>query len=218
MRHEHTALHRMAITPSIPQSIKRGGRRQTREQLGYIVAGGAHVLWNKSMVGGLSFRVLSKTHGPDEILERVDAFLTRFREDLAAQSSDETLLGKHKASLVANLLEPPKTLVGEALLHWAEVANETREWRRARLVADAVEAATLPELVALYDRLVLDSRERRKLSVLVHGNRHPMPPPHLAQPAAPEGVVYLKEDEWLAFRAARPLFPCTPGYPNSSRL
>lgn len=39
--------------------------RQTREQLGYIVAGGAHVLWNKSMVGGLSFRVLSKTHGPE---------------------------------------------------------------------------------------------------------------------------------------------------------
>ncbi len=38
---------------------------QTREQLGYVVAGGLHLLWNKSMIGGLSFRVLSKTHGPD---------------------------------------------------------------------------------------------------------------------------------------------------------
>lgn len=146
----------------------------------------------------------------------MEAFLPRFRDDVLAQLSPEAL-AKHKASLVTNLLEPPKTLVGECHLLWAEVTNETREWQRGRLMADAVEAATLPELLELYDRLVLNRTTRRQLSVLVHGNKHPMPPTIKGEPCAvQDGVVYLAEDEWLAFRAARPLFPCTPGYPSSS--
>lgn len=134
-------------------------KQQTKEQLGYIVFGGLHLLWNKSMVGGLHFRVLSKTHGPEvrlnecvcmyvcicdnnhtriytstnnptpphptiqpnqtqtpnptqEILERVEAFLPRFRDEVLAPLTPEAL-GKHKASLVTQLLDPPKTLVGE---------------------------------------------------------------------------------------------------------
>lgn len=150
-----------------------------------------------------------------EILERVEAFLPRFREETLAALTPEAL-AKHRASLVTNLLEPPKTLVGECSLLWAEVVNETHEWRRARLYADAVEATTLEELLAMYDRMVLDRDARRKLSVMVYGNKHPMPkrPPAPQQPD--DGVVYLAEDEWLAFRAARPLFPCTPTYPSSS--
>ncbi len=162
------------------------------------------------------------THTPQEIVERVEAFLPRFREEVLAALSPEAL-GKHKASLVNNLLEPPKTLVGECGMHWAEVTNETREWRRARLYADAVEAATLEELLALYDGLVLDSKSRRKLGVSCHGTQHPMPtPPEKGQRLPSERgeeegrVVFLGEDEWLPFRAARPLFPCTPAYPSSS--
>lgn len=149
-----------------------------------------------------------------EILARVEAFLPQFRNDVLAALTPEAL-AKHKASLVTNLLEPPKTLAGECALRWAEVTNETREWRRARLYANAVEAATLEELLELYDRLVLDPATRRKLSVLMHGNKHPMPqePPAAARA---HGVVYLAEDQWLAFRSGRPLFPCSPDYPSSS--
>jgi secreted Zn-dependent insulinase-like peptidase len=154
------------------------------------------------------------TNGLQEILERVQAFLPRFRDEVLAPLTPEAL-AKHKASLVNNLLEPPKTLVGECGLHWAEVTNETREWRRARLYADAAEAVTLEELLALYNGLVLEKETRRKLCVLVHGNKHPMPerPPTSAED---EGVVYLAEEDWLAFRSSRPLFPCTPAYPSSS--
>lgn len=94
------------------------------------------------------------------------------------------------------------------------MTNETREWARARLYADAVEATTLDELVALYNEIVMDPSTRRKLSVMMFPNKRPMQQPRPG--AGGERVVYLEEHEWLAFRSARPLFPCTPDYPSSS--
>lgn len=98
------------------------------------------------------------------------------------------------------------------------MTNETREWGRARLYADAVEATTLDELVALYNEIVMDPSTRRKLSVMMFPNKRPMQPPRPGAGAGAGGerVVYLDEPEWLAFRSARPLFPCTPDHPSSS--
>lgn len=93
------------------------------------------------------------------------------------------------------------------------MTNETREWARARLYADAVEAATLEELLALYDEMVMNPKTRRKLSVLMHGHKHPMPQ---VKGRKDGKVKYLEETEWLSFRSACPLFPCTPDYPSSS--
>lgn len=42
----------------------------------------------------------------------MEAFLPRFRDDVLAPLTPEAL-AKHKASLVTQLLDPPKTLVGE---------------------------------------------------------------------------------------------------------
>ena len=58
-------------TPPLPP--RPPPKQQTKEQLGYIVFGGLHLLWNKSMVGGLHFRVLSKTHGPEVGVGVMDA-------------------------------------------------------------------------------------------------------------------------------------------------
>lgn len=38
---------------------------RTREQLGYIVSAEMNLRWVHTMVGGLAFRVLSKTHAPE---------------------------------------------------------------------------------------------------------------------------------------------------------
>jgi insulysin len=184
---------------------------RTREQLGYIVASGLHLTWVKSMVAGLSFRVLSKTHGPEEILARVESFLPQFRNEILAKLTPEAF-AQHKTSLVTNLLEPPKRLSSEVGVHWAEVVNETREWKRHQLYADAVEATTLEELLELYDTVVMKKETRRKLTVMVHGNKHPMPPTTKTEVESDDdkSVVYLTEKDWLAFRASRPLFPCSP--------
>ena len=145
--------------------------------------------------------------------------MPQFRNEVLAKLTPEEF-ARHQASLCTNLLEPPKKLVSECHMHWAEVTNETREWRRNRLYADAVEATTLPELIALYDALVLGKESRRKLSVLMHGKKHPMPSsPAVAAEAKEteeeEGIVYLREKDWPAFRASRPLFPCSPLFPTS---
>ena len=181
---------------------------RTREQLGYIVASGLHLTWVKGMVAGISFRVLSKTHAPEEILARVESFLPQFRDEILAKLTPEEF-ERHKTSLVTNLLEPPKRLVSEVGVLWAEVVNETREWKRHQLYADAVEATTLEELLELYDRVVLNQETRRKLTVMVHGNKHPMPPTSGVE-NEDKSIVYLTEKDWLAFRASRPLFPCSP--------
>ncbi len=184
---------------------------RTKEQLGYIVASGMHLTWFKTMVAGLSFRVLSKTHGPEEIVGRVEAFLQQFREEVLATLAPEEFT-RHKASLITNLLEPPKKLTGEASMHWGEIVNGTQEWQRNKLYADAVEATQLEDVQALYDRVCMHPDSRRKLSVLMHGKHHPM-----SDVGGGGGrVVYLTERDWLAFRASRPLFPCSPATLSSN--
>ena len=57
---------------------------RTREQLGYIVFSGLHRFGGPgSCVEGITVRVVSKTTGPDALLERIDAFLASFRAALA---------------------------------------------------------------------------------------------------------------------------------------
>lgn len=189
---------------------------RTREQLGYIVGSGVKSMWFRSMVAGLSFRVLSKTHGPEDILDRLEAFLGQFhREILTVLSSSE--LERHKEALITNLLEPPKKMVGEASMHWEEIVNGTLEWKRNQLYADGVRETGRDDLIELFDSVCLNEEKRRVVSVMMHGKHHR--PIRILGGEGTTGkdgpnlrgqVVYLKEEDCLAFRAAHALFPCSP--------
>jgi len=187
---------------------------RTQEQLGYIVASGVRLTWFRSLVAGISFRVLSKTRGPDEIFERLEAFLVQFQTVLSSLPPSE--LERHKKALVTNLLEPPKKLVGEAGMHWGEIVNETREWRRNRLYVEGVEGTGQEDLVRVFEEVCLrGGREgRRSLSVMMYGKNHRMVEGKEGgkEDGGREGgrVVWLREEDWLAFRTSRALFPCSP--------
>jgi len=187
---------------------------RTQEQLGYVVASGVRLTWFRSLVAGISFRVLSKTHGPDEILNRLEAFLLQVQSLLSSLPPAE--LERHKKALITNLLEPPKKLVGEAGMHWGEIVNETREWRRNRLYVEGVETTRREDLERVFGEVCLGlGREgRRSLSVMMYGKNHRMV--EEGEMGGKEGgrergrAVWFREEDWLAFRMSRPLFPCSP--------
>ena len=184
---------------------------RTQEQLGYVVASGVRLTWFRSLIAGMSFRVLSKTHGPEEILERLEAFLLQFHSVLSSLPSSE--LERHKKALITNLLEPPKKLVGEAGMHWGEIVNETREWRRNRVYVEGVEGTGQEDLVRVFEEVCLGGgREgRRSLSVMMYGKNHRMEEGGEEEGGREGGrAVCLREEDWLAFRMSRPLFPCSP--------
>ena len=62
-------------------------------------------------------------------MARVESFLPQFRDTHLKTMAPEEF-ARHKASLITNFLEPPKKLVSECSLHWSEITNETREWKR----------------------------------------------------------------------------------------
>lgn len=192
---------------------------RTQEQLGYVVASGVRLTWFRSLVAGISFRVLSKTHGPEEILKRLEAFLWQFRSLLSSLPPVE--LEKHKKALITNLLEPPKKLVGQAGMHWGEIVNETREWKRNRLYVEGVEGARQEDLERVFGEMCLGegTEGRRSLSVMMYGKNHRMVEEgeNGGEEGGREGrrVVWLREEDWLAFRTSRPLFPCSPAVLSS---
>ena len=187
--------------------------------VGYVVASEMRLTWFRSLVAGISFRVLSKTHSPLEILKRLESLLSKFRSLLSSLPPAE--LGRHKRALSTNLLEPPKKLVGEAGMHWGEIVNETREWKRNRLYVEGVEETRQEDLERVFGEVCLGvgTEGRRSLSVMIYGKNHPMVEEgeNGVEEGGREGrqVVWLREEDWLAFRTSRPLFPCSPAVLSS---
>ena len=73
-----------------------------------------------SFVGsvGLAFEIQS-LKAPTYLEERVDAFVTSYREKLVGLSAEE--FGKRKAALVMKLLEKPKNLNEESSRFWYHI-------------------------------------------------------------------------------------------------
>ena len=76
---------------------------RTKQQLGYVVQTSTR---NHLGVAGIRILVQSKTMQPDQVAQRIDAFLTMFRRDILASVDVET----YKASLQQKLTEPDKSV------------------------------------------------------------------------------------------------------------
>jgi secreted Zn-dependent insulinase-like peptidase len=172
---------------------------RTQEQLGYLVWSGWSV---QSDVMGFFMTVQSDHADPTTLTERMLNMMAGFRDRLLATPVAE--LETHRASLVQELLEEPKTPHEEASELWTEIDLRRWQWTRATEAAVAARALVLPDaLVAVMDeRLVPGAPERRALALHVFAPRVAVLPPVVAPDVAVTDVV--------AFKHTLPLQPCRP--------
>jgi len=133
------------------------------EQLGYIV-------WTfaSRSAGVQSFRIViqSKTFDPKFLDERIEQFLLEARGLLAELTEDE--FGNFISSIAAELLEADKTLGQETNRYWREISNECYVFDRAQREVKELQALTLSDLLAFFDKHISpESTNRRKISIQI---------------------------------------------------
>ncbi|EQC33677.1 hypothetical protein SDRG_08781 [Saprolegnia diclina VS20] len=164
---------------------------RTTEQLGYIVSSSAGCSHG---VAYIYVTVQSKAKTPDEVTARIDAFMSGFRDRLAAMPDDEW--AKHKAALIGNLLEQPKTYEEASARVWDEIASQSYAFDRRADVAAAVDALSKAQVQDMLDDRLVNTVTRKALWTQVW----PIVMTHDA--SAPSALTSIE-----AFQADRHLHP-----------
>ncbi|KAI0658946.1 LuxS/MPP-like metallohydrolase [Cubamyces menziesii] len=147
---------------------------RTEEQLGYVVACSQ---WSINGTVGLGVKIQS-TRAPWYTESRVDAFLEKMSERIAAMPADE--FATQKEGLIVKTLERAKNLGEETVRFWGHIRSGYYDFVKRETDADAIRALTLAEVIRVYDTLVRPStsaQTRKKLSVhLLSQQLHEEPP------------------------------------------
>jgi len=138
---------------------------RTEEQLGYAAGGGSLDLYQHPMV---IFYIQTPVKGPQDMLDRFNAYTLEYREELANLSDDS--FEKFKAGVLTSLTEPPKNLSAEAGPFASDWAIENYDFDSREELIAAVEAATLDDVRAFFDDTVF-SEERSRLVIQLRGKR-----------------------------------------------
>ncbi|KAL6745941.1 Metalloenzyme, LuxS/M16 peptidase-like protein, partial [Haematococcus lacustris] len=134
---------------------------RTQEQLGYTVQLGARLTHG---VLGLCGLIVSASHPPLHLEQRLDAFLNAFYDKLQGLSDEE--VGRHKAALTANKLQRDRSLAEEAGRHWDAIWSTLYEFFAREAEVAALTSVTRDMLCAWYvEHLLPGSPTRRKLAV-----------------------------------------------------
>ncbi|KAJ8906920.1 hypothetical protein NDN08_003404 [Rhodosorus marinus] len=144
---------------------------RTVEQLGYVV----HSSMTKyNNVIGLQFIVQSPTSSPQTVNDRIEAFLKTF-EELVLKPMPHEQFKKYVEGLRTFKREKDGKLSILTSRIWTEILNETFVYDRKQAEEKALQQVTHENVVDLFRRRVSrNAGERRKLSVHVHGNQHPV--------------------------------------------
>ncbi|KJH53656.1 peptidase, M16 family [Dictyocaulus viviparus] len=98
---------------------------RTVEQLGYIVWTGSRL-----NAGTLALQfIVQGPKSPDHVLDRLEAFLEKIREEIVSMSSDE--FEQQKTGLITRLLERPKTLGSRSRRYWNEIQCRQYDFDRS---------------------------------------------------------------------------------------
>lgn len=187
---------------------------RTQQQIGYIVSAGLEqgtTLGNT--VEALGITIVSKKFACHDVLSRIDAFLVSFRDILTGTTPE--VWASHVEALRTRLLMKPKTLGEETSRLLNQIAQRTYRWNLRAQIAEALEALSLEDAVAYYDRLT-GPDTRRRVSSLIFGHAHPMPA--ASEDSAPEGdgsaaahpvprICFPPSTDFDALRSSLPVFP-----------
>lgn len=139
---------------------------RTKEQLGYVVWSGA-----RPSATTTGYRVLIQSERTPQYLEsRIDAFLSKFKKDLAAMSSED--FEKHKKSLIARKLEKMKNLTSETNRLWNYVMSETFNFFQVDADVEHIRKTTKEEMIEFFARYIdPESTTRAKLSIHLNAQK-----------------------------------------------
>lgn len=128
---------------------------RTEKQLGYVVFATSMPLLE---VPGLAFVVQSPGTGPAELERDVEAFLRRYRDDVARLSAAE--FAKHKAALVSRILEQEQNLQARTDRYWTELDQREYQFDSRQRLAQAVRRIAKPDFERFYSELLLGEQRR----------------------------------------------------------
>ncbi len=128
---------------------------RTQKQLGYIVFSTPMPLLD---VPGLALLIQSPVATPQALQEQVDDFLRRFRVTLAGMGKAE--LERNKAAVLTRLLEEDKTLTARSNRYWQELDRGNVHFDTRERIATALRGLEREQLLALYERVLLDGGRR----------------------------------------------------------
>ena len=139
---------------------------RTKEQLGYVVWSGVRP--SVTMTG---YRVLIQSERPPQYLEqRIDAFLAKFKNDLASMEQDD--FEKHKRSLIARKLEKMKNLNGETGRLWNYILSEYYNFYQVDMDVNHIRKLTKQDMQEFYARYIdPESPTRAKLSIHLNAQK-----------------------------------------------
>jgi len=133
---------------------------RTQQQLGYVVYGRYYPL---ARVPGMIFLVQSPTHSAQQIDGRITTFLEEYAKTLAVMKPEQ--FERHRAALLLQLQESPKSLGEQGGEWWGDIANRYLNFDHRQQLVTAVSGITQKSLADYYWKTFL-APERRKLLVL----------------------------------------------------
>ncbi|KAA8494009.1 Insulin-degrading enzyme [Porphyridium purpureum] len=177
---------------------------RTVEQLGYMVFSGISRVETSQ---GLRIIIQSTVKSPDKLDERIESFLTQFRESELETMSDENMK-RYVDSLIAVKLEPEKRLTQQTNAWWAEIGDREYLYDRKFTEGDMLREVTKAELVQFFDdHIASGGKCRRKFRSEVYGKNHDIP--HVESGSAlPCGATLITDP--IRFRTMCPLLPSLP--------
>ena len=131
---------------------------RTEQQLGYAVNAGNVLLRRRP---GISFIVQSPVAGPDQLVEKTEAFLASFRDTLATMS--DTDFEANKQGLITRLLERDQNLAQRRSRYWNDLEFGLTGFDTRTRIAEAVARIEKPAYLDFFDEL----RDRAENSRLV---------------------------------------------------
>lgn len=170
---------------------------RTKQQLGYIVSSSYEIMiTSQSNENGqvplttpldfISINVLSQKMAPPDIVDRIDDFMTTFRESL--EKMPESEIHDYADGLATKLLKPIQKLQSEASLQYTRIERYGPEvyhrckdngdaaaisWNNAEALASTIRGLRRADLLETFDRLTHPSTRSRLVSC-VYGKKFPL--------------------------------------------
>lgn len=149
------------------QIMKSGFFQQlrTEQQLGYVVS---TFYWPQLDVPGVVMIVQSPVADAAGLADAMQTFMLGVQPAL-----DEQQFTRHKAALLADILQPDKNLWERAEFYWQSIAKKQLDFDGKQALAEAVDTMTLEQWREYYDRVFIELRH--SLQVVAPGKAGKLP-------------------------------------------
>jgi secreted Zn-dependent insulinase-like peptidase len=137
---------------------------RTKDQFGYDVY--CDTRWSYGIIG-CRFHVTTNVKSAADVVERIDRFLTDFRQDLADMSEPD--FREHLIGLAKQKLDMFNSLSEETESYWDEIRNGRFEWEAWRNETVFLRGVSKNDVINAYDDWLRPGQRRKILAVQVIG-------------------------------------------------